>query len=101
MTFILTIPYNNSGIYLGGKKNRPRKKGEKRKQKSKPFSLDNIAVIIVSTLGKREYFCIFIYYKENVEAKRTVTMSNRPLTVSHSNGPNSEVSYFLLIKGVA
>ena len=27
VTFILTIPYSNSHIYLRGKKNRPRKKG--------------------------------------------------------------------------
>ena len=59
VTFILTIPYSNPRIYLGGKKKTAQ---EKRKRNSKPFFLDNIAVIIVSTLGQKEYFCIFIYY---------------------------------------
>ena len=60
VTFILTIPYSNSRIYLGGKKKKTAQ--EKRKRNSKPFFLDNIAVIIVSTLGQKEYFWIFIYY---------------------------------------
>ena len=34
VTFILTIPYSNSDIYVSGfKKNRPRKKRQKKKMK--------------------------------------------------------------------
>ena len=33
MTFILTIPYNNSGIYVGGKKKTDQEKKAKRESK--------------------------------------------------------------------
>ena len=66
MTFILTIPYSNSDIYVSGLKKQTKKKkekkGKKRKWNSKPFFLDNVVVIIVSTLGQKEHFCKVIYY---------------------------------------
>ena len=63
VTFILTIPYSNSDIYVSGlKKTDQEKKGKKRKWNSKPFFLDNVVVIIVSTLGQKEHFCKVIYY---------------------------------------
>ena len=68
VTFILTNPYCNLDIYIRGKKrtkqnkkqNRTEKRGGKRKRNNKPFFVDNIVVIILSTAGKREYFCLFI-----------------------------------------
>ena len=63
VTFILMIPYSNSDIYVSGlKKTDQEKKSKKRKWNSKPFFLDNVVVIIVSTLGQKEHFCKVIYY---------------------------------------